>query len=120
MADQNDLSEWAKIKGALASDGYDLDGQLGKGAFGTVYAVTRKDESGKEHKYAIKVMSIDGFKIAPKYPKREILGISHEDGKARSSKYYQVFQKLDCRFWQRQTTLYPNGTVLVKLRKVRL
>ena len=69
MADQ---IEWAKIKGALASDGYDLDGQLGKGAFGTVYAVTRKDESRKEHKYAIKVMSIDGFKIAPKYPKREL------------------------------------------------
>ena len=72
MADQNDLSEWAKIKGPLASGGYDLDGQLGKGRFGTVYAVTRKDESGKKHKYAIKVMSIDSHKIKPKYPKREL------------------------------------------------
>ena len=72
MADQTDLSEWAKIKGALASKGYGLDGQLGKGAFGTVYAVTRKDESGKERKYAIKVMSIDSRKIASKYPEREL------------------------------------------------
>ena len=70
MADQTNSSEWETIKHSFAERGYDLDGQLGKGAFGTVYAVTRKDEPGKE--YAIKVMSIDGFKIQPRYPKREL------------------------------------------------
>ena len=72
MADQTNLIEWAKIERSFAERGYDLDGQLGKGAFGTVYAVTRKDEPGKERKYAIKVMSIDSRKIASKYPEREL------------------------------------------------
>ena len=72
MADQIDLSEWKTIKRSFAERGYHLDDQLGKGAFGTVYAVTRKDEPDKERKYAIKVMPIDSRKIASKYPKREM------------------------------------------------
>ena len=72
MADQTNLIELAEIERSFAERGYGLDGQRGKGAFGTVYAVTRKDEPGKGRKYAIKVMSIDGFKIKPKYPKREL------------------------------------------------
>ena len=68
MADQSDLIEYAKIKGAFASRGYEVDGRLGEGSFGKVYKVTCESNM---RTYAIKVMPIDGATME-KYKLREL------------------------------------------------
>ena len=73
MADQRDLIEFAKIKGAFASSGYEVaandnDCRLGEGSFGKVYKVTCKSDKCT---YAIKVMAIDGVKME-KYQIQEL------------------------------------------------
>lgn len=46
MVDENDLVEFAQIRGAFASSGYEVanDGRLGEGDFGKVYKVTCKSD----------------------------------------------------------------------------
>ena len=115
MADQRDLIEFAKIKGAFGSSGYEVaandnDCRLDESSFGKVYKVTCKSDNCT---YAIKVMAIDGVKME-KYQIQELQFLM----KMRLAGNPNVIKYFVVDLGNAEPIVHPNGTVFVKLRSV--